>query len=150
MGPLCVWWGWSGKGNSLYVLQNFPITLNRFCPRPRAFCHRSLTPLASWSTDCSHGPPVWALCSYGLCLMHRETETWQVWTQSCSPAQALWTLFPLILSSGPLYIPKHSGGWQRDLVDAGLHLLRFAVLEVQTNAWKCSEIFTFLEILKKF
>ena len=40
-------------------------------------------------------------------------------------------------------------GPQRVLVDRGWHLLRFPGLDVNTKAWKCSQMFEFFKIKKQ-
>lgn len=65
------------------------------------------------------------------------------------PSPALGPPYPVILASVPLDILEHYRGSQRLLVDREWHLLRFSGLDVNTNAWKCSQIVEFLKIKKQ-
>ena len=66
------------------------------------------------------------------------------------PSPALGPPYPVILASVPLDILEHYRGSQRLLVDREWHLLRFSGLDVNTNAWKCSQIVEFLKIPNRF
>ena len=102
-----------------------------------------------WSTNRLHSPPVWVPRASALCLnAQKKWDTADVNAERL-PSPALWPPFPIILASVPLDILEHYRGSQRLLVDREWHLLRFSGLDVNTKAWKCSQIVEFLKIKKQ-